>query len=283
MEIESVVEICLTGLFKSDVFNKILYLKGGQAIRLKENIKTRFSADIDFSVASKITDSKAFELKLFDVLHDEFLDHDLHLFDFKFVRRPKEKKDGTPDFWGGWQVSFKLVPLEKETQLLEKKRREAIVPVGAPTSIVSLDISEYEYCESTEKVKIKAIEVQTYSRVLLVLEKIRALCQQHPDYKYKGEGNRGRDYYDIERLWDKVLSEKKQEEFLAECSAHIKGVFKAKGVEIELLKKIFESSFTEVQKSGWRAVQTTVSGKLQSFEYYNETLKDIISKIDINE
>ena len=78
MKIEEVVEISLTAMFKNDVFNKTLFLKGGQAIRLKEGINTRISADIDFSVSKELQNVKAFELTLFDVLHDEFyiiLDH----------------------------------------------------------------------------------------------------------------------------------------------------------------------------------------------------------------
>jgi predicted nucleotidyltransferase component of viral defense system len=182
MEIEEIVRVCLMAIFKNDLFNETLYLKGGQAIRLKENIKTRFSADIDFSIEDHIEDPDDFESKLSHVLSEDFYEHDLDLFDFEMTKRPKVKADGIPDFWSGWQISFKLIQVEKKNYEIEKKRREAIVPKGAPSSKIVFDISEYEYCESIEKMTVDSIEVKTYSRVLLVLEKLRAICQQHPDY-----------------------------------------------------------------------------------------------------
>ena len=60
LSIDDVIQISLTAIYKEDTFNQNLYLKGGQAIRLLENIRTRFSADIDFSVQNKINDQDEF-------------------------------------------------------------------------------------------------------------------------------------------------------------------------------------------------------------------------------
>jgi predicted nucleotidyltransferase component of viral defense system len=279
MDVDQIISICLTAIYRNDLFNDKLYLKGGQAIRLKENIKTRFSADIDFSIEEKIEDPINFEDRLSQILSEEFDANNLNMFDFLMTRKPNIREEGLPDFWGGWQITFKLIQNSKKNLELDKKRREAIVPFKANSSKIEFDISEYEYCDSTETIKVGSVNVRTYSRVLLVAEKIRAICQQHPEYSYKGSGNRARDYYDIERLWNKVLLEKKVTPFLAECKKHLPGVFKAKEVELNLLEKIFSPSFVEIQESGWQGVKTTVTGPLQSFDYYNATLKDIVSKI----
>jgi hypothetical protein len=141
-------------------------------------------------------------------------------------------------------------------------------------------VSEYEYCGSIEKIKLEFVEVYTYSRVLLLLEKIRAVCQQHPEYSLKGIDSRGRDFYDIEKLWQKVLREKKTDEFIHDCKIHLPYVFESKQVSQELLIKIFDPDFLEIQKSGWETVKATVSEGMDSFDYYVETLRDIISRMN---
>ena len=64
-----------------------------------------------------------------------------------------------------------------------------------------------EYCGSFETIKIKSIKVKVYSKPLLVLEKLRAICQSHPNYKYRNtQSNRARDFYDIEQIYIKILN-----------------------------------------------------------------------------
>jgi predicted nucleotidyltransferase component of viral defense system len=279
MTIDSVIETCLTALFKEDIFNESLYLKGGQALRLKEDLRFRFSADMDFSTPEKIDDEKLFFDTAKELLQAEFFSHDLYLFDFKFTRRPRIKRNGTPDFWSGWEVQFKLIEKNKRTLSLEDKRIQALVPEGSASPIIRLDISEHEYCGAVEKILVRSVKVNVYSRTLLLLEKIRALCQRHPEYKLTGNESRARDYYDIERLWNKVAKEQAEEKFTKECKKHISKVFSAKGVSLEILNKIFDPEFIEIQKSGWPSVKATVSGKLDDFEFYNEVLKGIVDKL----
>jgi predicted nucleotidyltransferase component of viral defense system len=80
--IDEVISICLTALFKEDFFEDSLYLKGGQALRIKEQLKSRFSADIDFSIKEKIEDKDLFFNNLEQALYAEFLGHQIQLFDF---------------------------------------------------------------------------------------------------------------------------------------------------------------------------------------------------------
>lgn len=279
LSIDDVIQISLTAIYKEDTFNQNLYLKGGQAIRLLENIRTRFSADIDFSVQNKINDQDEFFNQIKDTLYIEFSNNELHLFDFNFTRKPKVKSEGTPDFWGGWQVEFKLIYDSKKFKKLEIQRREALIPSGCQSSIINIDISEYEYCNSIETVKLETVIVKTYSRTLIVLEKIRAICQQHPTYILKGNDSRARDFYDIEKLWQKVLREKNQVVFINECRKHIGHVFKAKEVPLDIMEFIFEETFIELQKQAWETVKNSVSERIDDFEYYVENLKQIINLI----
>lgn len=279
LEIYFVIETCLVAIFSKNIFSGHIFLKGGQALRLKENLKSRFSADIDFSSPTPIAEDDVFFDEMKSALSLEFFRHGLCLFDFKHVRRPKRRPDNTPDFWSGWAVEFKLI--EDSKRNLDPKARsvQAIIPKGANSPVIEIDISEYEYCGAVEKLKVQGTVINVYSRTLLLLEKIRAICQQHPDYPLKGEGQRARDYYDVERLWSKVLKDGHSDDFLNDCAQHLGKVFAAKKVELVLLQKIFEPDFAELQSADWASVQSTVSEKLQPFEYYNESLSVLINEI----
>lgn len=282
LTIDEVIQIVLSALYKKDIFKSTLFLKGGQALRLKEQIQDRFSSDIDFSTPGKIDAPEVFfEKEMRSILYAAFQGEGLYLFDFVWERRPKVLGDGFPDHWGGYGASFKLIEDGKKTLPLEQQRREALQPSGSASRKMQLDFSEYEYCKGAETIQVRSIGVQVYSRSMLVVEKLRAICQQHSGYSLTKLSPRARDYYDIERLWNKVIQEGVDQTFLGECREIIVEVFGAKDVPLGLLDKIFEDGFLGLQKSTWSAVKSSVSGDLQSFDYYVETLKQIVKKIKV--
>lgn len=278
--IDETIEIILISIYSNDLLSGSLFLKGGQALRFKEKLINRFSADADFSTPSKLENVNIFFEALHSSLTVEFHNKGYYLFAFSCTKRPKKLKNTTPEFWSGWGVEFKIIEEEKRNLSIDKLNREALIPEGANSPRLTLDISEYEYCGSIEKIKISHnIEVNSYSRALLILEKIRAICQQHSHYAHKNSNQRARDYYDIERLWNKAIQETDNQAFLEELKTHLTSVFKTKEVDHNLLKKIFELEFIETQRSGWPQVESTVKGKIQEFDYYVQTLKIIISLI----
>lgn len=279
ISIDEIITATLLAMFKDNIFDDKIYLKGGQALRIKEKLTSRFSADIDFSVPGAIQNPDDLFSKLKGALYAEFQSKGLHIFDFDYYKKPKVKKDGSPDFWSGWGMEFKLIQDSKKTLALDTMRRQALLPEGCVSTKITIDVSEYEYCGSVEKLKIGSVEIATYSRALLLLEKIRAICQQHSSYELKGVDSRARDFYDIEKLWQKVLKDKKHLTFIKECKIHIPHVFSSKNVPLELMDKIFEPDFLEIQKSGWETVKSTVSERIDSFDYYVENLREIIRLI----
>ena len=138
-----------------------------------------------------------------------------------------------------------------------------------------------EYCESFEKITVKSVKIKVYSKPLLVLEKLRAICQSHPDYKYRmTQSNRARDFYDIEQIYNKVLNEGKIDVFFKELSKHIEKVFEAKNVPLSLIDSCLNNDdFLKLQEIGWQEVQSTVKGLNQNFSYYVQTIKAIVKKI----
>lgn len=279
--INATIEAILIGIYSDNLLSNSLFLKGGQALRFKEKLTNRFSADADFSTPSSIDNVDIFFEALYSALALVFRDRGYYLFAFKYTKRPNKLKDGSPDFWSGWGVEFKIIEESKRNLPLDVINREALIPEGASSPKITLDISEYEYCGSVERVKIAhGVEINSYSRALLILEKIRAICQQHITYPHRNSDQRARDYYDIERLWNKALQEEADSHlFIQELKTHIRSVFEAKDVDIEILQRIFDSEFIEIQRTGWPQIESTVKGKIQDFDYYVETLRGIINLV----
>ena len=178
---------------------------------------------------------------------------------------------------------FKLITKEQLNLSEARRSSYAVIPEGFLTNKIPIDISEMEYCESFEKIKIKSVEIKVYSKPLLVLEKLRAICQSHPDYKYRSiQSNRARDFYDIEQIYTKVLNEGNINRFFKELSKHIVNVFEAKDVPLSLIDSCLnKDDFLTSQEIGWQEVKSTVKGLNQNFSYYVQTIKDIVKKIEL--
>jgi predicted nucleotidyltransferase component of viral defense system len=279
MTIDDVIKESLIALFSSRVLEKTnpLVLKGGTAVRLIENIKVRMSTDMDFSISDIITTPKDYFDIIGSLLTKHFTKLGLEVFDTDYTKKPKKRHKDAPLFWGGWCFTFKLSDIKNKNTDLAHKRRSALIPDGAASSKIQIEISEHEYCGSTQAVDIEGTSITSYSNIAIVLEKLRALCQAHPDYPYSSSKDRARDYLDIYLLTKKYRSAK----FFKELSKEIGFVFKAKDVSFALLKKIFEESFSSFQKSNFMAIQDKTTQQLQPFEFYQEQLKDLVGQLKI--
>ena len=280
---EEVIWKILMAVYSHDILSEKMYLKGGQALRFVHGLKSRLSRDSDFSFPDKIKKETVFFEYLSAGIKKEFLKARLYVIDFKFTRKPKIKKTGAPDFWSGWAIEFKLIA--KKHLHLSKARQSAaaIIPEGFLTNKIPIDISEMEYCGAFETIKIKSVKIKVYSKPLLVLEKLRAICQSHPDYQYRNTpSNRARDFYDIEQIYTKALNEDKLEVFFKELSKHIGKVFEAKRVPLSFIDFCLNNhEFLKSQEIGWEEVKATVKGLDQDFSYYVQTLKSIVKKIKL--
>ena len=280
---EEVIWKILVAIYSHDVLSEKMYLKGGQALRFVHGLKSRLSRDSDFSFPEKINQETVFFNYLESAIKKEFVKSNLYVIDFKPTRKPKIKHTGSPDFWAGWAIEFKLITKEQLNISKTRQSASAIVPEGFLTNKIPIDISEMEYCGSFETIKIKSIEIKVYSKPLLVLEKLRAICQSHPDYKYRNtHSNRARDFYDIERIYTQILNEGKVNDFFKELSKHLVKVFEAKGVPLSLINSCLNNDeFLKSQEIGWQEVKSTVRDLDQNFSYYVQTIKGIIEKINI--
>lgn len=281
MTIQDVIKECVIALFSDKSLRNSLVLKGGAALSLSEKLYKRLSTDIDFSVESDIGNPEPFFSKAEKTLKSRFKKHQLEVFDFKYKKRPRKRSAQKPHTWGGWQVTFKLSEKPHRSKGIEQKRREALMPKGYKSTNITFEISEHEYCGLTKQFKLGGVSVTAYDPALLVVEKLRAICQQHSSYPHSRAKNRARDYFDIYELVKKHRSER----FFRKIRKNIEPVFDAKKVDIAIIKKIFETDFLEFQENGFEAVKDVVSGVpggIQEFDFYVDQLKLLLKDIGLN-
>jgi predicted nucleotidyltransferase component of viral defense system len=273
MFISEVIDQTIIAIFNEPKIAKEVLIKGGTALRLLEGIDVRLSTDIDFSVEEALKSADKFFPAIQLAVSKRFEKFGFDVIDFKYRKKPENRKE-IPDWWSGWLCTFKLSTIEKRSSNIETRRRSALIPEGSNTSLIEIEISEYEYCKIRRTKMIQGVKVQGYSKELLVLEKIRAICQQHPDYLLCSSKNRARDFVDIFFLTQNV-----DDAFFDKCKKHLPLVFSAKQVPIELLKSFWEESFVDLQKRGFSQVQDTSKESLQPFESYLENIRYIVKKL----
>lgn len=278
MTIEEVIRETILAIFSAPALRRMLFLKGGAALRLLEHGQPRLSLDIDFSTETTIENPEEFFGEMATALQNNFSKLGLDAIDAKHVRRPKRPKADREEFWGGWEFSFKLSPHSDGREGPEKRIRQAIIPAGSNSSKIEIQLSEHEYCEIIETIKIDQVEIKLYSPALMVLEKIRAICQQHPSYKFSLNKNRARDFFDIFTL---LKTQRNDPKFILDLAYHIDAVFEAKRVPLTIVIDggMFEPEFIDGQELGFLSVRDAVRGKIEGFSFYVEQLKILVELV----
>ncbi len=271
--LEKIKRLTIRALVSDEIFMGILVLKGGNALNIAYDISSRGSIDIDFSMEKDFTieEKNGMARKAKHLLNDEFSNHRMSVFDVKLEEKPKKGNSEIEDFWGGYSLSFKIVSSEAFEMLsdnIEKLRRNAI-PVGKRNStIFTVDISKYEFIGEKRPIDIEGATVFVYSPEMIALEKLRALCQQVPDYKaiikYMTVKSRARDFYDIHNILNyfSIDFETKDNIGLA------KEIFSTKKVPLSFISKI--ENQREMHRGSWASVEQTISQEeeLLEFDYY---------------
>ncbi len=253
-----------------------LVLKGGNALQLVYEITDRASMDIDFSIEGDFSERDFQRISgILDVLlNEQFQTEKLVVFDIRFVERPKTNKEKV---WKGYNIEFK-VTREKDwyPDDIEKSRREAIKIADQSTKF-SVDISSFEYISSAKKVDLDGTVLLVYTPEMIVIEKLRALCQSIPEYKAvipsaKVKG-RARDFYDI---WN-ICSQYPIDFSLEENVVLLHEIFRAKKVPFEFLDLL--PIYKDLQKENWNSVEDTLSTTNEGFDFYFDYTLALIEKI----
>lgn len=82
-------------------------------------------------------------------------------------------------------ASFKVMEKEKYTRLegnLDGQRRDSLVVVPAQERVFTIDLSKYEYVTGKLELEFDDYTIYVYSPSMIAIEKLRAICQQMPEY-----------------------------------------------------------------------------------------------------
>lgn len=195
----------ITSILGDDELGDRLVLKGGNLLQYAYQITTRASKDIDISVDGEFEDFHALESRVRSCLESSFAQADLVVIDFHFREVPAQMSEDMKNFWGGYQCEFKLVDraMHESSPDIEHVRRNArTMDVETRSTKFKIDFSRHEFCEEKEEFVVGDYTIFGYSPRMFVAEKLRAICQQMPEYgeiihRNRPSASRARDFVDI--------------------------------------------------------------------------------------
>lgn len=277
----------LAAIFSDDYFLGKMALKGGGALELAYKISARPSKDLDFSIEGEFEEEiDAIRTRFEKALSHFFKEYGLHLFDVTLVERPSKITDDLRDFWGGYLLNFKLIQVEKWVSLkndIDSCRRQAIQIADSGSTKTDIDISRYECLRSLVNKDFEGYLVPVYSPEALVFEKLRALCQQMPEYgkvvKRDRPGSpRPRDFYDIETIRSHFTEMNLLDESAVEL---LKEFFLVKKVSLNLLQFLGGQECRDFHEKSWSQVRDTIPHQIrvESYDYYFSRTVDLVVQL----
>lgn len=283
MQIEQIKKLAVIAMFSDDELMDRLVLKGGNALDLIYRISPRASLDVDFSMESDFPEGQreAFHGRIERTLRQTFREAGYEVFDVRMEERPPGLTPDVADFWGGYAVEFKLIEKAAYQQfsenIAELRRRALSLGVG-PKFII--DISRFEYTVGKESQDLDGYRIFVYSPQMLVCEKLRAICQQMPEYgpvvrRSRPGAARARDFLDVHTL----VSDRKLDVASQANRELLSAVFAAKKVPLFLLGKV--KDYREFHRADFPAVKATVKAgvKVREFDFYFEYVLDLVEQL----
>lgn len=180
---------------------------------------------------------------------------------------------------GGYCLEFKVIESKIfDLENLELTRKQAI-PLGKHDSRkFTVDISRFEYTEPKEEIEFENMNIFVYSPLMIVNEKLRAICQQMDEYTIsKTKKQRARDFFDIHLILE-TLPKFKEEFYSEKNKVILTEIFNVKEVPLNLLNNIDKTyNYHEI---GYSTLESTVSGNLQPFKFYFDYVINLVKKLN---
>lgn len=308
ISIDQIKILVIESIVSDDHMYETLVLKGGNALNLVHKVSFRGSLDLDFSMDSDFADHELPEIsnRIQRNLIGTFARFDHEVLDFKFEARPEKLSEQMKDFWGGYQITFKLVSLDSANEVRSKRSkriersksiimkdlkdnstqldaiRKVALPLGKGNSTTfKVDISSHEFCDEKIRFTIDGYSVFVYPLPVIAFEKIRAICQQLPEYIEKVGGHpvsRARDFFDIF-----IISEHVSLLVTPEYSQIAERIFTTKRVPLSLINKIKLDETYQFHLQSFPAVQSTtlVDENLKPFSFYFQHTLAIVNQLKV--
>ena len=278
LDFQAVRRIAITALFSDDLLFEKIVLKGGNALSLALRLSDRTSLDLDFSIENDFDDLEDVRKRIFVALERRFRAAGYVVFDFKFEPRPAEPREGASPRWGGYMTSFKVMDQDKYERLsgnIDAIRRDSLVVGPNQQRVFTIDLSKCEYVKGKKRVDVDHYAVYVYSAEMIAVEKLRAICQQMPEYTLnRTPSARARDFFDIHLIVSKTAIDLFSEQNLE----LVRQIFSAKEVPLQLMKKI--GDFREFHRPDWESVRTSTRGPLQEYDFYFDFVLGIANSME---
>jgi hypothetical protein len=274
MDLLEIRKTIITAVASDDMLVDRLVLKGGNALEIVHRIGNRASLDLDYSIEGDFDNPEVVGTRLLTALRDRFDAVAFEVFDYRFLPRPST---ATPnEIWGGYTAEFKLIS-RKDAQsvkydLNHMRLRSHVVGNTTQKRVFTVEISKHEYCRGKMLTSIDSFDCFVYTPVMIVVEKLRALCQQLPTYALrKNPAPRPRDFYDIHSV---VMS---ANVIIGDGMELLQQMFAAKNVPVKSLLEIADQR--EFHRQGWPAVENSVRGRIDPFDTYFDFVVSEIGRL----
>jgi hypothetical protein len=272
--LKEVKQRVIVAILGDDELGERLVLKGGNLLQFAYGISSRASKDVDISVDGEFEDFDWLRDRIRSSLEGAFAEMDLVVFDFRCREVPAKMSDDLESFWGGYQCEFKLANEGEYNSVgadIDKLRRKARpLDDDSGSTKFKVDFSRHEFCGDKEEFEVDGYTIFGYSPRMFIAEKIRAICQQMPEYaevvhRNRPAASRARDFVDIH-----VISEHYGIAF-DDSAFHdiVLKTFAAKIVPLEWIGRI--ADFRDHHEPDFASVRATVSPDydLQDFNFCN--------------
>lgn len=278
MNFDEIRKRTIIALFSDDELIDQLVLKGGNALSLIHRVSSRSSLDLDFSLETDIKDLEGFRGRVFRALNDRFDSIGYRIFDETLKPRPPFLDEDERPWWGGYQLKFKLIERQRFEQLKGHPAKLQVnsLPVGpGQRRVFNVDFSKNEHTRGKQAVELDDYTIYVYTLEMLVIEKLRALCQQMDEYELRPHSTaRARDFYDIHL----VLTTTEIDLASKENMDLLKQIFGAKKVPVTLLGLL--PQYRELHRPDWSSVEITVKDELQDYDYYFDFVVEQVRRLD---
>lgn len=288
--LKEIKKLVIKALFSNEYLYDSIVLKGGTALEILD-LSGRSSIDIDLSLESDFDkdDLPKIESSIHESLSIQFNTIDLDVFDVKLKESPKKLDESKIGFWGGYDIEFKIHSMEKIKEFkeglidIDNLRRNSICLDSNHSKKFQIDISKFEFCNNKDKFDLDGCKIYIYTPIMLVYEKIRALCQQTDEYKNLHKvkiSPRPRDFYDIYTILESDHLDYIHDDLMLEDNLNmLKEIFKIKQVPLKLMEEVVNQR--EYHRSEFNKVENTVLdiNDLESFDFYFDYTTRLMSKI----
>lgn len=287
--VNKIKRLAIIALASDDALSEALVLKGGNAIDLaysdQPGAVSRTSFDLDFSLADGdfLEDLQASRDRIEKTLVQTYAENGYVVLEYTFVTKPKTRPQ-TADFWGGYLVEFKVVEQRVYDQPAANpgaQRRDFIPlrPNHSPKFQIEFSKFEYAGAGSKQPIKVEGYTVYVYTAEMIVFEKVRAICQQLPQYAgiipSHSPRARARDFYDIHLIMETQGVSCRS----AGSITLLQHVFDAKRVPLAFLQEMRHHK--AIHRADWENVRATVSQteEVRDFNFYFDYVVDAFGGI----